>query len=181
MSGPSNDPVVQAFQVLVAGTGYNFYGQRNTMRADDLLIRQKASSALAEGARAIAATESEYRRKFIPPASRDNPFPPPAEMEALRSLGRLRARLDDLAAQIAGMPVPAQDKTWWRFRDEKETLARLLQFDYQLALQCDALSRSSVSVSADSWHADVSPAPFETAFQCVEALIRERGHFLSIG
>ena len=44
--------------------------------------------------------------------------------------------------QIVGMPVPAQDKTWWRFRDEHTLLARLLDFDYRLLLQTGTIGAS---------------------------------------
>jgi hypothetical protein len=181
MSGPSQDPAMQALQVLVAGTGYNFYDSRSTMRADDLLVRQRASGALADGARALAAQEVEYRRRFIPAATRDNPFPPADAMESLRALGRLRARLDDLAAQILGMPVPAQDKTWWRYREERTTLARLLDFDLQLLRHTEELGSMARALTAEQWQANPSPAAFDALLPPLETLIRERGQFLQIG
>lgn len=181
MSSPNSDPVVQALQVLVAGTGYNFYESRNTMRADDLLVRQRASGALADGARALAAQEVEYRRRFIPPATREAPFPPAVEMEALRALGRLRARLDSAASQIVGMPVPTQDKTWWRYREEKMTLARLLDFDLQMLRQCDALGSQARMLTAEQWHQQLSEAAFAPSLQLLDTLIHDRAQFLQIG
>lgn len=181
MSAPSRDPAVQALQVLVSGTGYNFYDSRNTMRADDLLVRQRASGMLAEGARALAAQEVEYRHRFIPPATRDAPFPPAAEMEALRGLGRLRSRLDDAAAQILGMPVPTQDKTWWRYREERATLARLLAFDVDLLRQTEEIGRQACALTAEQWHVTPFPAAFDALLQMLDTVIRERAQFLQLG
>ncbi|MBV9849227.1 MAG: hypothetical protein JO250_06015 [Armatimonadetes bacterium] len=179
MSGPSSDPLIQKLQVLVGSPGYNYYNDKNKMRADDLLVRQRASAALAEGARALAALEPEYRRRFLPPATRENPYPPVEAMESLRALGRLRARLDDLAAQILGMPVPAQDKTWWRFRDEKALLARLLDFDYQLLLQTSAIGEEAHTLTADAWQSGTAQARFDTLLGPLDTLIHDRQQLLT--
>jgi len=178
-SGPSGDPLVQALQVLVGTPGYNHYDDRNRMRADDLLVRQRASGALAEGARALAALEVEYRRRFLPPATRETPYPTAEAMEALRALGRLRARLDDLASQIVGMTVPAQDKFWSRFRDEKMTLTRLLDLDYQLLLQTGAAGQEARALTADAWHAGAAQPQFDDLLSPLDALIHGRQQFLS--
>ena len=170
---------MQKLQVLAGSPGYNHYDDRNRMRADDLLVRQRASGALAEGARALAASEVEYRRRFIPAAARDNPYPPADALESLRALGRLRARLDDLAAQIVGMPVPAQDKTWWRFRDEHTLLARLLDFDYQLLLQTSTIGEAARTLTADQWQTGTAQAPFETLLGPLETLIHGRQQLLN--
>ena len=179
MSGPSGDPLVQKLQVLVGTPGYNHYDDRNRMRADDLLVRQRASGALAEGARALASLEVEYRQRFIPAATRTDPYAPVGALESLRAVGRLRARLDDLAAQIVTMPVPTQDKTWWHFRDEQTTLARLLDFDYQLLLQTNSLGQEARSMTADQWHSGVPQAAFDALLGPLVTLIHARQQFLS--
>jgi hypothetical protein len=181
MSGPSPDPVIQTLQVLTSGTGYNFYDRRNMMRADDLLVRQRASGALADGARALAAQEVAYRRRFIPPATREAPYPPPGVLDSLQALGRLRARLDDLAAQIVGMPVPAQDTTWWRFREEKATLARLLDLDSRMLLETDEVARLARTLTADAWHGGASQAAFDGLLTPLDDLVRARAQFLGGG
>lgn len=179
MSGPSSDPLVQKLQVLVGSIGYNYYDDKNKMRADDLLVRQRAAGALAAGARALAVLEGEYRRRFIPPATRENPYPPAEALESLRALGRLRARLDGLAAQILAMPVPAQDKIWWRYRDEKTLLARLRDFDYQLLVQTSAIGQSAHDLTSDEWQADTAQAHFDESLGALEGLTRERQQMLS--
>ena len=50
-SGPSNDPVVQQLQLLLTGYGYNFYNSTNQARADDILVRERASYHLAQAVR----------------------------------------------------------------------------------------------------------------------------------
>ncbi len=179
MSGPSSDPLIQKLQVLVGTPGYNHYDDRNTLRADDLLVRQRASGALAEGARAVAALEGEYRRRFIPAATRDSPYPPADALESLRALGRLRGRLDDVAAQIVGMPVPTQDKIWWRFRDEKTLLARLLDFDYQLLLQSNAVGQAARDLTADEWQTGTAQSRFDLLLVPLVSLIHDRQQLLS--
>lgn len=179
MSGPSSDPLIQKLQVLVGSPGYNHYDDRNEMRADDLLVRQRASGALAEGARALAALEVAYRQRFIPAATRESPYPPAGALESLRALGRLRARLDDLSAEILGMPVPAQDKVWWRFRDETTLLARLLDFDYRLLLQTDTIGQEARSLTVDQWQGGEAQARFDPLLSPLVESIQGRRRLLS--
>lgn len=180
MSGPSDNPAAQGLQTLLFGTGFNFYSARNQMRADDLLVRQRASGALAGAAQSVAALEQEFRRRFIPAATRDAPFPPADAMEKLRGLGRLRTRLLDLEAQINGMPVPTQDKVWWRFRDEATLLHTLLGHDYALVQQTETVHQQAQTLTADAWNQHAGDDDLERALKEVEKTIRERRQFLQM-
>ena len=117
-SQPSNNPVVRGLQVALTGVGYNFYDNRNRARADDLLVRQHASSLLASAGDSLKRLEADFRAQYIPAATRENPYPPADAMAKIRAGTRLRERLSDLETQIRSMAVPTQDRIWWRFRQE---------------------------------------------------------------
>lgn len=60
---------------LFYGWGYNSYRIENQLRADDQLVRSKAASLLGRAMASVNEAEIEYRRKFLPPPSRQKPFP----------------------------------------------------------------------------------------------------------
>lgn len=180
MSGPSDNSASQGLQTLLFGTGFNFYNTRNQMRADDLLVRQRASAALADAAQSVSALEQEFRRRFIPSATRDAPFPPADALEKLRALGRVRMRLLDLEAQINGMPVPTQDKIWWRYRDEETLLHTLLGHDYALVQQTELARQHAEALTADAWNDTGEDNDMERGLHDVEKTIRERRQFLQM-
>lgn len=180
MSGPSSSPTGRNLQVLLSGTGYNFYDSRNQARADDLLVRQRASGALAGAAQAVSALEQDFRRRFVPAATRDNPFPPAGAMEKLRELGRLRTRLLDLETQIVGMPVPTQDKVWWRFRQEENLLHTLLGYDFDLVQQAETATQDARALTVEVWN-EVGNAPeLEKTLRALETTIQARRQFLQM-
>ena len=88
MTGPSNDPIIQQLQLLLTGYGYNFYSATNQARADDLLVRERASYFLAQAVDMLANLRGAYQRRFVPPLTRENPLPP---AEALSPGTRNRA------------------------------------------------------------------------------------------
>ena len=180
MSSPSTNPLVQQLQTLLAGGGYNFYDTRNRARADDLLVRQRASGFLTDGAQALSALEIAYRRQFIPPATRDIPYPPAETLERLRGIGRLRAQLGDLEARIRGMAVPTQDKVWWRFREEQGLLNALLGFDYALISQAEIIAIQARAVTPDDWQARDVPSEFAPPLAQLETIVRDRQQFLQM-
>ncbi len=128
-SGPSNDPVVQQLQLLLTGYGYNFYNSTNQVRADDILVRERASYHLAQAVSMLATLRGDYQRRFIPPLTRANPDPPQEALAQVREIQAAQQALSDLETAIRGMAVPAQDRIWWRFRQEETLLRQLLQFD----------------------------------------------------
>jgi hypothetical protein len=178
MSKPSNNPFVQQLDLLMSGYGYNFYDHKNQARADDLLVRQRATKSLNEGAEAIARLEGEYQRRYIPPATRENPYPSPETLNKLQDLSRLRERFRELGARILGMPVPTQDKVWWRFRDEAALLNQLIQFDYQMVQQTEQLYQQASSLTPDLWQHGGEAVSLAGALQHLEMLIRDRQNFL---
>lgn len=179
MSVPGREPnrLVQTLHLLAGAYGYNYYDDRNKARADDLLVRQKASGALGEAAQALTALETAYVRKFVPPATRGNPFPPDAVLQKQRELVRLREDIRDLSSRIGGLSVPTQDKVWQRVRDEKTLLDALLSYDHLLIEQADTVRLQALALTASEWD-DAGGASLETALRTVEATLRERQQLL---
>ena len=180
MSQPSNNPIVQQLQLLLTGYGYNFYNQKNQMRADDLLVRQKAAGSLSEAGALLANLELAYQRQYIPPATREVPYPSATTMNKLRDISVLRDRINGLASQIRGMAIPTQDRIWWRFRDEQSTLNQLLQFDYGLISRTEFVYQTVRNLNGSAWENSNGSGQFEEMLQGLESTIRDRQRFLQI-
>ncbi len=180
MSQPSNNPLVQQMQLLLTGYGYNFYNQKNQARADDLLIRQKAAGSLDEAAHSLSNLESEYQCRYIPAATRENPYPPAEAMAKQREITHLREQVASLATRIRGMSVPTQDRIWWRFRDEQTLLNQLIQFDYQLISRTEYLYQQLHNLTAAAWHQNDPATQFEEPLHTLDQIVRDRQRFLQI-
>jgi hypothetical protein len=129
---------------LFYGWGYNFYRVENQLVTDDQLVRSKAASLLGNAMASVIAAESAYRREFLPPPSRQKPFPDAAAVAAAQRLERLARAIGALEASIQEQPVPENDRMTQRYRNERATLESLMQFDERLVGQCELL-RSSVN------------------------------------
>ena len=180
MSRPSNNWLVQQLQLMLTGYGYNFYNNKNMARADDLLVRQKAASSLGDAVGVLAKLEMEFQRRFIPAATRENPYPPAGAMDKLREIALLRQRIGELEGQIRGMSVPTQDRTWWRFRDEQNLLNQLLTFDYELIRQSEQIFQWINGLTPESWQNGPGRSGFDMPLQQLDTLIRDRQRFLMI-
>ena len=128
---------------LFYGWGYNFYRVENQLVADDQLVRSKAASLLGNAMAGVSAAERDYRREFLPPPSRHKPFPDAAAVAGAQSLERFARAIGALEASIQEQPVPANDRMSQRYRQEKQTLEDLIQYDERLVGQCE-LMRSSI-------------------------------------
>src|SRR5260370_23056963 len=104
-SGPSNDPVIQQLQLLLTAYGYNFYSATNQVRADDLLVRERASYHLAQAIDILATLRGDYHRRFIPPLTRTNPDPPQQSLAHVREIESVQRKRSNIAAHIRVMPV----------------------------------------------------------------------------
>lgn len=171
-------PALNQLRALLGAYGYNLYDQKNRARADDLLVREKAAEALAEGASALRALRTTYHRRFIPPLSRENPSPPPERLAALREMARLQERLEDLETRIRSMAVPTRDQVWERFRREKALLQQLLLFDYNLIAPSQELRTQAQAILPGDWDA-VAP-DLERAIDQIERATRERAEFMRL-
>src|SRR5260370_33955058 len=108
-SKPSNDPVIQQLQLLLTGYGYNFYSATNQARADDQLVRERASYHLAQASDMLARLRANYHNRLIPPLTRANPDPPQEAMAQIREMESVQETLSAIESYIVRMPVPTQD------------------------------------------------------------------------
>lgn len=178
-SEPSLDPLVQQLQLLLTGYGYNFYNTTNQARSDDLLVRERASYALGQAVARLSSLRREYQRRFVPPLTRENPFPPQEVMAELRAMEEIQQEISQLAAHIRGMAVPTQDRIWWRFRQEQALLARLLSFDLQLVRGSEQLQQFMAQLQPEGWNM-YSAGTLRAQIQQITQIAQEREHFLLI-
>lgn len=166
------DAVEQIAINLFYGWGYNFYRAENQLRADDQLVRAKASWLLGRAMASVDAAESEYRREFLPAPSRAKPFPDAAAVASAQKLERLARSIGALEATIQQQPVPENDRMTQRYRQEAPTLQKLIGFDQQLVGQCELL-RSMVDNQSGAWllenHADL-----ESGLTAIRATLHDR-------
>jgi hypothetical protein len=117
---------------LFYGWGYNFYRLENQLRADDLVIREKACWLLGQSRTMIEAAQSAYRRTYLPPPSRAKPLPDPNAVVAAQSLEAMSASIGELEGTIRALPAPETDRMTQRYRQEAPTLMALGECDQRL-------------------------------------------------
>lgn len=135
---------------LFYGWGYNFYRKENQLRADDLLIRSKVGWLLGSARKSVETAEQEYRREFLPPPSRDKPRQDAGAVAKAQNLERLSRAIGALLGQISAQPTPENDRMTQRYRQEAETLQRLIESDHKLVGQAELL-RSMVAQKNGTW------------------------------
>jgi hypothetical protein len=157
---------------LFYGWGYNFYRLENQLRADDLLIREKAGWLLGQSRAMIEAAQSVYRRSHLPPPSRANPVPDPAAVAGARSLEDLSTGLGQLEATIRSLPVPEADRMTQRYRQEAQTLMALGACDQRLVGLAEML-RQTLEGKGHDWIL-AHLADIRTAIELMHTKVRER-------
>ena len=173
-SQPSHDPSVAIVQVALSGFGFNFYDARNQARANDLLVRERVSNLLADAAARVRKLEARYRERFIPAATREEPFPSPNALRRAKALHELTARLDAACSEILTLEVPGADPIWSRLRDELPTLHRLVAFDVGLATAATALFERANALTPEEVESDGAFEAFEGDFTVLQKALRER-------
>lgn len=88
--------------MLLNGYGYNWYRLDNRMRADDMLIRSHASEHLANAAAHLRDVEGHYRRKYLPPPTREHPDPHPQHLAAIRQFRAVQDRVAEVDTRLRG-------------------------------------------------------------------------------
>jgi hypothetical protein len=164
--------------LLLGAYGYNLYDDKNRARADDLLVRSQAAAALGEAANALRELRTEYRRRYVPPPTREQPDPPRDRLDQLGAMARLQDRLSDLETGIRSMAVPTQDRVWERFRREATLLEELLLYDYNLIAPCQEVRDQVLALTADMWRPEAASGLQQSANQ-IERAMRGRAVFLS--
>jgi hypothetical protein len=163
-SHPVSDPALQVLQLAMTGFGYNFYDARNFARANDLLVREKNAEYLNAAAASVESLERKYRQKFIGAATRENPFPTPERATRAKALHDFAARLRNTASSIITMSVPQSDAIWSRFRDETETLRKLLAFDI-------AMTARAIEISEQVNRLEVGDCDSDAALEATNGLL----------
>ncbi len=166
------DAIEQIAVNLFYGWGYNFYRLENQLRADDLMIRGKVGWLLGLARGAVETAESDYRRAFLPPPTREKPRPEAGAAAGAQTLERLSHAIGALEGQIRAQPVPETDRMTQRYRQEAATLQRLLDCDVRLAGQAEML-RAKLDRQDGAWMID-NASQIQEGLKAIEASLRDR-------
>jgi hypothetical protein len=129
------DSVADQLRRLLAS---DVYTARGRLRADDLLVRERAARSLAEPTARLRDLASRWRADRVPPSTRDNPFPPAEVMAPLRLADQLGLDIEKVSTAVRGLPLLPEDKVWERVR--RGGLDELIQFDWSLVGEADELA-----------------------------------------
>lgn len=169
-----NAGVLRQFVVnLFYGWGYNAYRQENKDRADDLLVRQEVTHWLGQARAEISYRESDFRRKYLPPPTRDNPFPDQAVVAQAQAYLRLSQAIETLEVDVRNAAVPEDDRTWRRHRNEGGTLKQLIEADLDIA-------ESTILVLRDVCAETFDPGKPLTSLQRLNSIVVQRKKVLSV-
>jgi hypothetical protein len=124
----------------------------------------------------LATLRGDYQRRFIPPLTRANPDPPQEALTQVREIQAAQQVLSDLETAIRGMAVPAQDRIWWRFRQEETQLRQLLQFDLALVRNSEQVYWYVSQLTPDNWNNQVIASLHQMTQQLTQ-VARDRERF----
>ena len=174
-----NDPIYQIGVMLINGYGYNWYRLDNQMRADDLLVRARVSDHLAGAVARLRDLEGRYRRKFIPPPTREHPDPDPAHLAAARQFRAVEDRIGEVDTKVRGAAVPENDRVWQRHRNEIDTLGKLGQCDVLMVGGAKQLADFVATLPADTPLDPASEQQIDAALGSLSATLARRGDILA--
>jgi hypothetical protein len=169
---PVSDGAADKLRGLLASDVYSAKGR---LRSDDLLIRERVGRGLGEATARIQVLISQWRADRVPPSTREQPFPPAEVMEPIRRAERLVRSIGDLSAAVRGLPVLNQDKVWDRVRHVG--LDELLQFDWTLVGESDALSHDLGSVAVLD---EIDLPAADARLRRIREVITDRRRYLEI-
>jgi hypothetical protein len=182
MSEPETNPLRQHLQLLLGAYGFNFYSDANKARADDLLVRQAASGHLTAASTALTKLDTEYRRHFVPPSTREQPFPPAQVMQRVHDIADLKTKIGDVDARVRGGSAPTQDKIWWRLRSELSTLEALLSYDRLLIDEAAKARAAAEALTAAEWNeGGESCSALDCRLAEVDNTLKQRAELLQVG
>ncbi len=144
-----------------------------------MLVRERASYFLGQSVTFLSNLRGEYQRRFVPPLTRENPFPPQEAMTQLREMEEIQQAISAQESHIRGMSVPTQDRIWWRFRQEQALLSQLLNFDLQLVRGCEQFYQFASQLIPESWNPS-SASTLRTQLQQIAQVANKRERFLLI-
>ncbi len=156
------------------------YGERVRLRQDDLLIRSRASAALARAATVLRDLAARYRAERIPPATREQPFPPAEAMRGLQAIEQLERSVQEVEVQVRSAPLPPEDAVWERLRSARLQLDTVVLMDIALIEQSEAVEALAASLSLDGAAGAAAAAQtLGDALSNVRATLRKRTDLLS--
>ncbi len=117
------------------------------VRDHDLLVRAQAADRLSLSATLLRDLAARYRQERIPPATREQPFPPADRMANLRRLEERTGTLQDLSARVRSAELPAQDIVWQRLRSASLQYDLMLEADLALMEPCQNCAETARSLS----------------------------------
>ncbi len=151
------------------------YTQKGRLRSDDLLVRERVGHDLGAAAARIRDLVSQWRAERVPPSTREQPFPPAAVMDPIRHADRLVKAIEDVSALVRGLPLLNQDRVWDRVR--LAGLDELLQFDWTLVVEAEALLTALQSVAALD---EIDVAAQETRLRSMREVMADRRRYTEI-
>jgi hypothetical protein len=175
-----DDPVYQTWVMLLNGYGYNWYRLDNQLRADDLLIRSRASEHLGTAVSRLRTIEARYRRKFLPPPTREHPDPDPDHLAAIRQVRAIAERILDLDTRLRAAAVPPDDKIWQRHRDELDSLWQLSECDVVLVGAARDLANIIAELPSDAAVDPTAETRIDQQLEYISAALLRRGNLLAV-
>jgi hypothetical protein len=151
------------------------YTAKGRLRSDDLLIRERVGHGLASAAATVRQLISDWRMDRVPPSTREQPFPPAEVMEPIRRAERLVRQIEDTAAAVRGLPLLNSDKVWNRVRSAG--LDELLQFDWTLVGEADALAEETGRVAALD---ELDIPAYEARLRKIREVMSDRQRYVEI-
>jgi hypothetical protein len=174
-----DDPLYRVGVMLINGYGYNWYRLDNQMRADDLLVRARVSEHLGGAVARLRELELRYRRKFLPPPSREHPDPDPVHLAAARQYRAIEDRIGEIDTRVRGAAVPTNDRVWQRHRNELDTLAKLGNCDVMMLGGAKQLADFVATLPADAPVEAASEQQIDALLASLTAALSRRGDILA--
>jgi hypothetical protein len=177
---PGEDiPLYRAGAMLINGYGYNWYRLDNQMRADDLLVRSRVSEHLANAVAQLREMEGRYRRKFLPPSTREHPDPDPVHLAATRQYRAVVDRIGEVDTRVRGAAVPPNDRIWQRHRDELDTLAKLSDCDVMMLGGAKQLADFVAALTTDTAIDPASEQQIDATLAQLRGILSRRADILA--
>jgi len=173
-------PLYATWVMLLNGYGFNWYRLDELRRADDLLIRNRASELLAEATTHLRHVEGDYRRRYLPPPTRAQPDADPLRLAEAKRLHALIEDLNTLDTAVRGAAMPPDDKIWSRHRDATELLRQLGEQDVLLIGAASELRAAVVTVEAEGGLSDESAAAIAARVAGLKGVLAGRASLLVV-
>ena len=101
------------------------------LRAGCKVVQDKAISHLQQFKTIIKELDANYRKEFLPPPSREQPFPNKNAIAFAKSLTDLKTKLEQKEVMVRNSINPNDDNIARKYRNNKETLLTLALLDEQ--------------------------------------------------